>query len=240
MCIPEVFRTVNDPISDNNNAVVVVPVYRTCIEAQYPAAVNDLHAVYQWIIENADMLNANPDNITLTGISSGGHLALALAFRLKRYGYRPRGCVASLPITDDRLTKDCSRVYISDSDWSGEFVRENARMWLGENYGAPYIGPEAYANRATVEECRGLCPVFINTCDLDADVEYSLEFVGKLLRAGVYVDYHIMSGMCHTMMYLEHDADEDIANFAGTLTRNTMRGVHECLTYDLRRSCPEL
>lgn len=38
----------------------------------------------------------------LTGCSSGAHLALSLAFRLKRYGYNPRGIVTVSAQTDDR------------------------------------------------------------------------------------------------------------------------------------------
>lgn len=66
-------------------------------------AINDLHAAYAWMVKNADKLNIDPDKIVLIGNSSGGHLATALSFRLKRYGYQPRGCVVTMPITDDRM-----------------------------------------------------------------------------------------------------------------------------------------
>ena len=116
MCFSDLYKAYNEPIADDLKCAVVVPVYRTAIDAEYPAAINDLHAAYQWIVEHADEMYFDADNVVLFGSSSGGHLVLSLAFRLKRFGYAPRGAVASLPITDDRLTKYSSRVYVCDSE----------------------------------------------------------------------------------------------------------------------------
>jgi len=233
-CSTILYQAYNGVFAEKYGAIVVSPIFRTCIDAPYPAAINDLHAAYQWILDNAETLNADPDNITIFGTSSGAHLGLALTFRLKRYGYRPRGCVASMPITDERMTKACSRTYVSDGEWSGENIRDNAVMWLGKNYGSPFIGPEAYVNHATVDECKGLCPIFINTFDLDPDCQYNLEFVDKLLQAGVYVDYHITSGCSHGMGGLAA-VDENVGEYMKRENEEIFNSVHECMAYDLRR-----
>lgn len=234
MCFPDLYKAYNEPIADNLGGAVVVPVYRTAIDAEYPAAINDLHATYQWIVDHADEMHFDADNITLFGASSGGHLVLSLAFRLKRYGHSPRGAVASIPITDDRLTKASSRFFICESEWSGTKILQTAQFWLGKNFGSPFLGPEAFPNRATVDDCRGLCPININTLDLDGDVMYSLEFVGKLIEAGVFVDYHIAGGSSHGMGGFAA-ADEGVAQFMAQDTRRQMEGIAQFMNYDLRR-----
>lgn len=53
-------------------------------------------------MEQGQEFGADTDNIVLHGISSGGHLATALPFRLKRYGFSTKGVVVDRPITDER------------------------------------------------------------------------------------------------------------------------------------------
>lgn len=234
LCFPQLYRQYDNPISDMNGAVVVSMIYRTSIDAEYPAAVNDIHAVYQWIVENAEMLKIDSDNITLFGTSTGGHLALASAFRLKRYGYRPRGCVASIPITDDRLNKQSSKTFVVEGEWSGESIHNSSRQWLGKNYGDPNLPPEAYANYATVEECIGICPIYIDTLEMDPDVENGMEFVDKLYKAGAYVEYHLIPGCTHSMGGMSL-SDPNVAEFMGRQTKALLNAVSEFITYDLRR-----
>lgn len=91
-----------DNLAQKYNCIVVACKYRTSLEAPYLAAINDLHATYQWIVEQGQEFGADTDNIVLHGISSGGHLATALPFRLKRYGFSTKGVVVDRPITDER------------------------------------------------------------------------------------------------------------------------------------------
>ena len=86
----------------------VIPKFRSLVDAQYPAAINDLHATYQWMIDNAEALNIDTDRIIIYGMSSGGHLATALPFRLKRYGWcgghMPLVVIAQVTLLDESET----------------------------------------------------------------------------------------------------------------------------------------
>lgn len=84
------------PIADyakKYQALVAVVRYRTTFApgGGYPGTLNDCHAAYQYLVDNAAELNIDPKKIVIIGMSTGGHLALALAHRLKRYGITPRG-----------------------------------------------------------------------------------------------------------------------------------------------------
>lgn len=219
-------------VASKNNAIVVVPSFRTHVQAPYPAAINDLHACYKWVYEHAEELHADPDNMMITGMSTGGHLSLCLAFRLKRYGYQPRGAVVCIPQTDDRMTKPSSRLYVGDCDWDAYNTRFSSMAWRGSEFASTCYGPEAYANYATVEDCRGLCPVVISTVEFDSDRDYNREFAEKLNQAGVYVEYHLWAGASHCFTQTPNAATAphfqlllDVHNAA----------VTDCITYDLRR-----
>ena len=107
--------------------------------------------------DNADMLGIHPNKVVLSGSSTGGHIAWALAFRLKRYGYSPRGIVTVSAQTDDR-EKDGSSFY--SGVWDSVEQHDGLYQWLGRNFDSNREGPEALANHATVEDCIGFPPTF--------------------------------------------------------------------------------
>jgi len=54
--------------------------YRLSEEAPYPAAVEDCRAAIQWLKDNADKYNIDPNRIALLGASAGGHLVQYLGY----------------------------------------------------------------------------------------------------------------------------------------------------------------
>ena len=158
-------------------AIVVMPRYRTSCQAEYPAAINDIHAAYAWMVDNADELGIDPDAVVLEGLSAGACLALAACFRLKRYGYRPRGVVAISPQTDDRIGGR-EVIYTGSFDSFAEI--DAMRCYLGNAaFGGAGLGPEAVANHATIEDCAGYPPCFIHTGEFEPDADSNREFYGK-------------------------------------------------------------
>lgn len=218
-------------------AVVVVPHYRTCVEAPYPAAINDLHAAYAYIVDHAEEYNIDADKILMMGASSGAQLGLCLSFRLKRYGYSPRGMVAMYPITDERGIYPSGKIRLPG--WDGEIMRYCYSEYLGQYYNSPLLGPEGMANRATVEECKGLCPVILVTSEHDVDRDSCIHFALKLYEAGVYCDLHVYSGGSHgSTAYKVYPEDTD-REMSPKMTVNFSEMINIDVTYllkdDLRR-----
>lgn len=223
-------KTFLDGQAIKHDCVVVTCDYRTALYGGYPATINDLHAAFAWMIEHADELRIDPDDVVLYGESSGGHLALALPFRLRRYGIKNlRGTVAIYPVTDDRTTYRSSRLWPAGG-WNCNVVAGSNKTWLGELYNSPHLAPEAFANRATVEECRGYPPCFIHTAEFDPDVDANREFSGKLLAAGAYCEYHEWGGVQHGSF----DSNPE-APYTKRYLSIVDGNVADCLTYDLRR-----
>ncbi|WP_295798302.1 alpha/beta hydrolase [uncultured Microbulbifer sp.] len=59
---------------------LVVPEFRLSLEAPYPAAMQDVNDVLQWLKQNAGEYAIDPGKIAVLGGSSGGHMASLLAY----------------------------------------------------------------------------------------------------------------------------------------------------------------
>lgn len=210
------------------NCVIIIPLIRIGRDQPYPAAINDTHAGYQRVYTHANELGINEDNITIYGLSAGGGIGLSLCFRLKRYGFSPRGIVATVPPVDDRLIYESSKVFSGQFD--GYFWGTMFKLYLGKNYGSPYLGPEAAVNRATIEECRGLPPVFIHTAELDTDRDACMQFAQKVAAAGSFTEIHCWGGSDHMGLLFSQNSPYS-ARFNAVVRAN----IHDCMTYDLRR-----
>lgn len=225
-----------DGMAEKYGAVVVSCNYRTIFTGGgYPATINDVHAAYKWIVDNADMIGVDPDKIVIQGMSSGGHLALALCHRLKKYdyhGYQPRGCIAEVPITDERTIYNSSKRI---QNWGGRELYASCQTWLGYRHAnAASVPAEAFANHASEEECIGLPPTFIHTCDSEVATDPDMCYVSKLIRAGVYTDFHVWGGCNHAAMGFE-EASPEKSEYGQLYLDLKKKQIKDCFKYDLRR-----
>lgn len=225
--------------SKHHDCVVVSFNYRTCVEAPYPAAVNDCHAAYQYILDNADALNIDTDRIVIHGFSSGAQLALCLGFRLKKYGIRPRGIVSSLPIVDDVNNTQSGSFSFRDHEagtvnaWDGEGIRLTMQKWLGEHYGDPALLPEAMPSRATVEDCIGFPPTWFPIIgEMDGSRDATLAFAKTLHAANVFTDYHVWGG-------INHNSTDPSTPLGKVMNDEDERDIQMAFKYDLRRPWAE-
>lgn len=60
--------------------MIIVDVdYRLAPEFTFPACVWDAWAALKWVIANATSLGVNPESLSVSGLSAGGHLAAVVA-----------------------------------------------------------------------------------------------------------------------------------------------------------------
>ena len=223
-------------LCEQYRCVLVLAKYRESYKAPYPAAINDCHAGYIWTLEHASEIGINPDNIMLYGASSGGHLALCLGFRLKRYGIIPKGIVTLMPQTDDRETDSLSnKVYTGIWD---SLDQHNALMQYAgiQNFGSSRLGPEYVANRASIEDCVGYPPTFIFTVEFDPDRYNCTQFYNKLAEAKTFVEFVCWPGAHHMSSHLIGVNLPGECNEYGAVVKTVLeKAVNDCFNYDLRR-----
>lgn len=211
--------------------------YRLAPGNPYPAAINDGHAAYLWMLENADKLHINTDAIVITGSSSGGNLCLSLGFRLKRYNWcgsqMPRGIVPISPIMDD-VAFNQSNLYSFDSEMGhlscDRFTLAKPwKWWLGDRYGDPNLSPEAVPNRATAEDIKGYPPVWFPVMpEFDPGRDSGYEFAKLLHNAGIFCDLHVWGASSHTVTYSTGEFEKRIWAVIGGAMR-------DATTFDFRR-----
>lgn len=223
--------------ADIFNAVVVCPRYRTVFTAPYPAALNDMHAGYKYVVDHAEELGINPDKIVITGASSGSNQAISLAFRLKRYGYKPRGVVTECGFTDFRPIFPTSPI-LQGGSWNSKLQFLAGLEYIGGNNVAWADDPEMMPNLATVEDCIGLCPVFMHGDAEEANSASNADFMGKLSQAGVYNEFHNWGGCNHSAIFntvLGSDPDE-LEGYPARYFNVVKGNIQDCFKYDLRRT----
>lgn len=173
---------------------IVAPRYRMAPESKYPAAVDDCHATFLWILEHAKEYNFDTKKIIIFGGSSGGHLGAALSHRLYANGLRARGQVLLEPTLEDRNYTESSKY---SSYWSKEAQKMSYLAWLGENYNSAEVGPDAVPGHATDEEMKGLPPTCIYISENDINRDAVIGYAQKLYKAGVFCRLMVWGGMTH-------------------------------------------
>ena len=75
-------------LAQESGAVVVGVAYARAPEHPYPAALNQVVAVVEWLAERGRAIGIDPARIGIAGVSAGANLALAACLRLRDRGQR--------------------------------------------------------------------------------------------------------------------------------------------------------
>ncbi|MES2987350.1 MAG: alpha/beta hydrolase [Pseudomonadota bacterium] len=167
--------------------VVVSVDYRLAPEAPYPAAIEDMVVVLDWMQSSAETLSIDPSRIVAMGESAGGGLCAGLA--LKARG-RLAGQMLAYPMLDDRTG-------INAPGPQGQFVwtrENNVAAWdavLNGHDAEPYVAP------ARANDLSGLPPAAILVGDLDLFLAEDIAYATRLAEAGVPIAVHVYPGAFH-------------------------------------------
>nr|WP_090278784.1 alpha/beta hydrolase [Mycolicibacterium komanii]CRL74438.1 esterase/lipase [Mycolicibacterium komanii] len=177
------------------DAVVVSVDYRLAPEHPYPAAVDDVWAVTQWVAEHADELRVDASRLAVAGDSAGGNLAAVVALLARDAGgpamrfqllwYPATTWDTSLPsfaenagapILDLPAIGGFSRWYVGDMDLSDM--------------------PATLAP-ARAEDLSGLPPAYIAVAGHDPLRDDGARYAELLSGAGVPVELHNAATLIH-------------------------------------------
>ncbi|AQQ68159.1 hypothetical protein Mag101_11315 [Microbulbifer agarilyticus] len=176
--------------------VVVSVDYRLAPAQPFPAALNDCHEAWQWLLASADRLGIDPARIALSGQSAGGGLAASLAQRLTDEKGATPACVALFcPMLDDRTSTKFELDQLNHKIWNN---RSNRACWsaylqhpAGGNQTALYAVP------ARREDLSDLPPTWIGIGDIDLFYQECLTYAQRLSQANVDSTLYVVSGAPH-------------------------------------------
>lgn len=174
--------------------VAVSLAYRLAPEHQWPAAIDDTVAAFQWVRERCHELGGDTDRIGIAGDSAGGNLAAAAAVWARDTATPLRAQLLIYPAIDFSIHGD----YPSRFEFAtGYFLTLQDMAWFGGTYagrGAPVDDPRLSPIRA---DLTGVAPAVVVTAEFDPLRDEGDAFAAKLTECGVDASVIRATGMVH-------------------------------------------
>lgn len=169
--------------------------YRLAPEHPFPAAVDDCFAAYQWLVKNADHLNADVTRLAVGGDSAGGNLAATTALQAAEAGLPLAFQLLIYPVTDF-VNRSASR----DLFDGGGFYLERPGMDILHRWYVPDAEYDAHPLVSPLlhpDLPQGLAPAFVATAGFDPLRDEGEAYGRKLAEAGVEVEVKRYPDMIH-------------------------------------------
>jgi acetyl esterase len=204
-------------LAKRSSCLVVSVDYRLAPEHRYPAAIEDAYAATNWVAQNADAIQADPDRLAVGGDSAGGHLAAVVALMARdRKGPRIDLQVLIYPITDCKFNTPS---YIENKE--GYMLTSDLMKWFWNHF----IEDEGQANDPYVSPLRAknfsdLPQALIITAEYDPLRDEGEAYGQRLQEAGVEVTLSRYPGMIHGFIRMTAQLDnakEAVDEIAGRL-----------------------
>lgn len=183
-------------IAEALGAIVVSAEYRLAPRHRYPAALDDCHAVWRWMLAEATVLGIDKRRMAIAGMSAGGGLAAALVQRVcDEEGPEPAAQVLMAPMLDDRTAAHRQLDSLDHPVWDNTLNRFGWRSYLGREPGAVEVS--SHAAPARREDLSGLPPAWIGVGSIELFHDEDVAYAGRLEAAGVPVTLEIVPGAPH-------------------------------------------
>ena len=188
-------------LANCTNSVVVFVNYSRSPEAIYPMALNQAYGVLEYLYNNPEEFNIDPDRIAIAGDSAGGNLATSTALMTLRSG-GPKILFQALlyPVTDANMDSDSYKLF-KDGPW----LSKKAMEWFWNAYlpdkrlkNDLYVSPL----RACVDDLAGLPEALIITAENDVLRDEGEAYAAKLDEAGVKTSCIRINRAHHDFMML--------------------------------------
>ena len=165
------------------------PDYRMPPDHPYPAALDDLIAVYRALLE----LRA-PEQLFVGGASAGGNLAAALLLRAHDEGLpMPAALVLQTPEVDLTESGDSFGTNAAFDNVLGSLMHANLLYANGADLAHPYLSPLF----AAPEDLAAFPPTFLQAGTRDLYLSNTVRMHRALRAAGVDAELHVWEAMPH-------------------------------------------
>jgi acetyl esterase len=177
-------------------AIVVSVDYRLAPESPWPAAVDDVYAVANWAVEQADELGADRSRMVVAGDSAGGNLATVAALLARdRGGPEIAGQLLVYPaIAADFATASYRRF------GDGYYNTTSAMAWYWDQY-VPNLADRDHPTASPLRaDLTGLPPAVVITAGFDPLCSEGEAYAKALAEALVTTIYRNYAGAIHGFM----------------------------------------
>ncbi|KAI0416079.1 Alpha/Beta hydrolase protein [Xylaria grammica] len=196
----DIWRVAIQELAHRTGSQVFAVSYRLAPENPAPAAVEDFYAAAKWLQSRAAEFNVDPKRVVLYGKSAGGGIATGAALLARDKGLpHPLAAVAlTYPMLDDRTVLPADHPLQDYLIWKSQSNDLGWEALLGrKREERTDDNVSIYAAPARAKDLSGLPDVFIDVGGLDLFRNEDIEFAGRLVAAGVYVELHLYPGVAH-------------------------------------------
>lgn len=177
-------------------AMVISTHYRQAPEFKYPASLEDVFGVYQWVLANEAKGNYDAKRLVIAGESAGGNMAVAVCLMAKSKGLAlPLHQALIYPVAD--LTDVNSPSYQENAQ--AKPLNKAMMVWFGDKL---LVKPEDAANpllsiALAGDDLKGLPPATIVNAQIDPLKSDGDKLAKALTAAGVKVSHKVYPGVTH-------------------------------------------
>lgn len=181
-------------LSSEAECMVVSVDYRLAPEHKFPIPFQDCYSAFEWVIENAETMHIDTDNVFVGGDSAGGNLAAAVALRARDTdGPSIARQFLIYPVTDRNFDTPSYH-----ENGEGGMISEADMRWFWDHYLRDEIdGKNPYASPLQAQSLDGLPPATVATCGLDPLRDEGAAYAERLSDAGISVDHHNYDDCIH-------------------------------------------
>lgn len=173
---------------------VYFPDYHLTPKYPYPAAYDDVLALYKFIMENSEEFKIDNEKIGVTGDSAGASIAALICNNYKHEGLK-QPCIQMLvyPVTDVDMQTDSMKKFSDTPLWNS---KNNKRMWL--YYCKNLKGKERYSASPMHSSLPEIIPdTYIETAEYDCLHDEGIIYGKRLREAGANVEINETRGTIH-------------------------------------------
>jgi acetyl esterase len=188
-------------LSKYTKAVVVSVNYRLAPEDPFPAAINDVYNILQWVYENGKNINGDPSRISVVGDSAGGNISTVVS-QMARDKDGPK-------ITSQVLIYPSTNIYeLNTKSWDHfgkEFnlTQENFNKFLSLYVPNKEQRKSSYASPLLSDNLKNLPSTLIITAELDPLRDEGEAYGEKLKKSGVKVITTRYNGVSHGFVSMD-------------------------------------
>lgn len=176
------------------NCRVYFPDYHLTPEYPYPAAYEDVLALYKYIMENSEEFLIDPEKIGVAGDSAGASIAALICNNYEHEDLK-QPCIQMLvyPLTDVTMQTDSMKKFSDTPLWNS---KNNKRMW--SYYCKNLKGEEIYSVSPMHNSLPQIIPdTYIETAEYDCLHDEGILYGKKLREAGANVEINETRGTIH-------------------------------------------